>query len=365
MIITENKILAWKAQHQSQVTAIADDCTRTFLTAMGQSGDPSTHELAQATLSAREQAVSSLTDKALLDTLPNGATEPNAQAAFCVAWLGLMPPLHIAPPAAHVALAAWRLALAAIIGSVLGMLLFGGLMHILLGMRAIGLLFGSIIGSAGVVYAVSVLARSAKMRAGLKALLGVSSVAQLLLIVSSLGLGGVWGRLAGAGLMKRVVVFMGVMGLLVFTRRDNQVDVGAFKPVVHNAITQWLDYGLLLLMSLSLEPYEANQTTVFEPALARALVDLHHAMPEDLPLMAEAVLQEARQGGLEGLQGPARFVTLDEVPKQTLLWSEDLKGEYQAFGLIEPGDTVMVEAEPVIQNGVVIDFGRVRKVRRV
>jgi hypothetical protein len=40
-----------------------------------------------------------------------------------------------------------------------------------------------------------------------------------------------------------------------------------------------------------------------------------------------------------------------------------LEQAYRPFGLIEDGDTVIVEDEPVIQNGRVLEKGRVRKQR--
>jgi hypothetical protein len=47
-----------------------------------------------------------------------------------------------------------------------------------------------------------------------------------------------------------------------------------------------------------------------------------------------------------------------------LKWEEDLKKKYKCFGIIEPGDPVIVEDEPVIQNGMVAELGSVRKARR-
>ena len=68
------------------------------------------------------------------------------------------------------------------------------------------------------------------------------------------------------------------------------------------------------------------------------------------------------------------FLWLLNFRKQMLDWSlqvlwqpdwqvQELVQRYRPFGLIEEGDTVIVEDEPVIQNGVVLEKGRVRKQR--
>jgi hypothetical protein len=40
-----------------------------------------------------------------------------------------------------------------------------------------------------------------------------------------------------------------------------------------------------------------------------------------------------------------------------LVWSPELEQAYRPFGLIEDGDTGIVEDEPVIQNGRVLEKG--------
>jgi hypothetical protein len=126
---------------------------------------------------------------------------------------------------------------------------------------------------------------------------------------------------------------------------------------------RWLEYSLLLLFALSREQRETTQVAVFDPGLGRAIIDLHRASSADLPVVVEAVILEARRAGLEGVDGAPAFTSTDQGGKRELLWSADLAAQYRPFGLVEDGDRVVVEQEPVLQNGVVIDVGRVRKVR--
>ncbi len=102
---------------------------------------------------------------------------------------------------------------------------------------------------------------------------------------------------------------------------------------------------------------------VLDAGLAKAIQDLHRADATGLPTAAEAVFLEARRMGLEGVAVPARFARSGRPERARLRWSPALEQHYRPFGLIEEGDTVIVEDEPVIQNGSVLEKGRVRKQR--
>ncbi len=367
MMVVEEQIRAWRRAQQASAAALVEECTEALLTTIGRSDAPNAPtgpDLERAAAGLRARAAAALTGDEVLSALPKPPANETREA-LRLSWLGLLPELVITPPEPRLELAVPRLALAAAIGSLLGMMLLGGILHWFLGMRPLGMLIGGMLGAAGVVYGVAVLARNPKLRTGLKAALGVSTAAQLFLSFSTIGMGGLWGRLAGAGgLLRRLLLFATVAALLYFTRQSNRHDPGAFKPVVEGLLRQWVDYGQLLLLSLTSAADEAEPVRQLDTELARSIVALHRVSAADLPLAAEAVLQDARRAGVEGIDGEARFVGKVTGEKQRLLWSDELAGQFRPFGAIEPGDEVLVEEEPVIQHGQVIAHGRVRKVRR-
>ena len=126
---------------------------------------------------------------------------------------------------------------------------------------------------------------------------------------------------------------------------------------------QAVDFSALLLCGLSAGRVEQAQAAALDTGLARAIAGLHRTDSAGLPTAAEAVLLEARRLGLDGLAAPPRYTQPDQASRPRLHWDAELARQYRAFGLIEDGDTVIVEDEPVIVNGSVLEKGRVRKQR--
>jgi hypothetical protein len=242
------------------------------------------------------------------------------------------------------------------------MTLLGGLLNLTLGLRGVGMLVGAPGGGAAAMYAVGKLAESKTLRFTLKALMGVAWTADLL-GATALRFGTIWGRLAGFGLLRRVLVYASVVSLLAFTRGSAQYDPRAYRNAVRDAIRQAVDFSSLLLCGLSAGRAVPPQTATLDADLARAIQGLHRADGAGLPTAAEAVLLEARRMGLDGVSVPPRFTRSAPSERPRLRWGPELAEQYRTFGLIEEGDTVIVEDEPVILNGSLLEKGLVRKQR--
>jgi hypothetical protein len=358
----EDQLHSWLQHTEPRVKTLVKDTSDHYLGILAESDFPDDADRDRAAAALRRQALDALDDDGLIAALPNPPGNPNAIEALRGAWFGMIPDLLIPPPRPQLELAPWRLALAAATGSLLGLLVIGALLNLLLDMRATGMLFGAVLGAGAATYGVLMLARSEKLRKRLALLLGLASVVQVFASFASVGLGGLWGRLGGS-LFKRILAFAAMVALLVFTRESRHFDSASYQPVVETTVRRWLEFSLLLLFTLSREPRETQRVAVFDPGLGRAIVDLQRSTTDDLALAAEAVILEARRGGLEGVDGPARFTAAEQGEKRELLWTAELATEYRPFGWVEDGDRVVVEQEPVLQNGVVIDLGRVRKLR--
>ncbi|MBK1717008.1 hypothetical protein [Thiocystis violacea] len=361
-VILEESIRAWMAGSQTLRERITEQGTERFLAVLGSTEPPDRARVDRASASARDEVFAALTADAVLDSLPTAPTDAGAREALRSRWLSLSPAWSLPLPVSGPSLSAQRLAIAAAIGSLLGMMLLGGLLNLTLGIRGVGMLIGGPAGAALAMYAVGRLTESKALRRTLKTLLGVAWTADLL-GAASLGLGALWGRLAGVGLLRRILVYAGAVSLLAFTRGGAQYDIRAYRRSVRDLIRQWVEVSSVLLGCLSAGPVTSHAEAALDAGLARAIQDLHRSEAASLPAAAEALLLEARRMGLEGISAPPRFAESGRAERPRLRWSPELEERYRPFGLIEDGDTVIVEDEPVIQNGRILEKGHVRKQR--
>lgn len=361
-IVLEESIRAWMAGSQSLRERITEQGTARFLAVLESTAPPDRACVDRATASARDEVFVALTADAVLDSLPTTPTDSGAREALRSRWLSLSPAWSFPLPVSGPGLSAQRLAIAAATGSLLGMAVLGGLLNLTLGVRGLGMLIGGTAGAGLAMYAVGRLTESKTLRRVLKTLLGVAWTADLL-GAASLGLGALWGRLAGVGLLRRILVYAGVVSLLAFTRGGARYDIRAYRDAIHDLIRQWVDVSSVLLCCLSARPVTSSTEAVLDAGLARAIQDLHRSDAANLPAAAEALLLEARRMGLEGVSVPPRFGQTERAERRCLRWGPELEQAYRPFGLIEDGDTVIVEDEPVIQNGRVLEKGHVRKQR--
>ncbi|WP_295390035.1 hypothetical protein [uncultured Thiodictyon sp.] len=362
-VIIEEAIRGWMAANRGLREQVVRQGVERFFATLGDREPTTPDQVGRAVAAARDTVFAALTAQPVLDALPFPPVEPGAREALRSHWYGLNPAWVLpGPPTTERSLSAQRLAIAAGGGSLLGMLIFGTLFNLSLDLRAIGMLIGAPAGAAGAMYAVGRLAESKALRVALTTLLGLAGTLDLAR-VATLGAVGLWGRLAGVGLLRRILLYPGVVALLAFTKGSSQYDRGAYRESIQDLIRQWVDGSAILLCSLATAPVQAPRGPVLDPDLARAIQDLHRADLPGLPAAAEALLLEARRLGLAGLTDPARFTAAERAQRRRLRWGPELAEHYRPFGLIEAGDTVIVEDEPVIQNDTVLEKGLVRKQR--
>ena len=361
-VVLEESIRGWMAAHQPLREQLAEYGSERFFAALTPGERPTPGQLERAIAGAREAVFAALTADTVLDDLPTPPADAGAREALRGAWLCLNPAWGLPSPPPSQGLSAQRLAVAAAVGSLLGMRLLGGLLSLALDLRAVGMVLGAPAGAAAAMYAVGRLAESKTLRFVLKGLMGVAFTADLL-GAGALGLGAIWGRLVGFGLVRRVLVYTGVIALLAFTRGSTQYDARAYRKQIHGVIRQAVDFSALLLCGLSAGRVEHAEAAALDPGLARAIQGLHRTDGPGLPTAVEAVLLEARRLGLDGLAAAPRYTQPNQASRPRLHWDSDLARQYRAFGLIEDGDPVIVEDDPVIVNGSVLEKGRVRKQR--
>jgi len=141
---------------------------------------------------------------------------------------------------------------------------------------------------------------------------------------------------------------------------------GEYEKTVRAAIEQWLEWAVAILTALcfhhtSSKTSETDESKAFR-RLAKVIYALHQACPESLAVVADELIQEARNSGFEGLQGAPAF-TAAGAREETLVWKKNLQSKYETFGHVTEGDRVTIERPAVVFVGKVVQRGLVRKVR--
>jgi hypothetical protein len=137
--------------------------------------------------------------------------------------------------------------------------------------------------------------------------------------------------------------------------------------VVRAAVEQWVDWAVPMLTILCLHQSQTPGTeTDTEKALRRIgklVYALHQAPAPSLPVVADELIQEAKNSGFAGLEGPPAFLEAGLAPPEITTWKKEFQNRYETFGDIAEGDQVRIERPAVIFDGRVVQRGLVRKVR--
>jgi len=248
----------------------------------------------------------------------------NAVAAVALGFDGIARPVRIPAPVMAAETKTVTLALAGAAGAVGGMLGLAPLMRLAFDMRDLGLVLG---GPLGALIAVLVVHRLARLR-----------------------------------LFTRVLpwLFVRPKALRGALRSEHE-------KAVRVSIEQWVDWAVVILAVLcfyrSGRPQSQTDRDKALRKIGTLVYALHRTPAESLPVVAHELIQEAKNSGFEGLEGPPAFLETGRDEKETILWRQDLQNKYETFGHITDGDQVMVERPAVVLGGEIVQRGLVRKVR--
>lgn len=250
--------------------------------------------------------------------------DDRALAGIRLAFDVIAKPLRIPAPPVRRDPRILTLALTASAGAALGMLGLTPLLRWAYDMRDLGFVLG---GPLGALLAVLVVHRLSRIRALLRWLPGRSADT---------------GSISGDA------------------RRDHE-------KVVRAAIELWLDGAVAMVGMLCLYDSWSDKPGTGKDAafrrLSKLIYTLHRTAGAALPVVADELIQAARNYGFEGLDGPPAFAD-DRGPSQNVLvWKKGLLNQYETFGHVAEGDRVTVERTPVVFEGEVLERGLVRKVR--
>jgi len=296
-----------------------------YFEALGPGGCPAGTDLDIAQTRLRSFLKKELLSPDWISAASGGAVSDDRSAAtVALMFDSVESPLHIPEPARHNEPKAYRVAISAMAGAVAGIAILTPVFRLAFDMRDVGLVMGGPLGALCAVLVVLRLSRSRFL----------------------------------ARLLPRV--FRVAERLPAYDRKNHE-------QVVRVSIEQWLNQSVALLATLcSSRSWKTEPTADRESAfrrIAELIYSLHGASSKSLSVVADELIQEARNCGFEGLEGPPAFLSSAGGEQAVLAWTRDLLSRYEAFGDIAEGDKVRVERRPVVFGGSVIERGLVRKLR--
>jgi hypothetical protein len=304
---------------------LVKDGTKEYFEVVGSGNYPESANLDIAQTRLQSFLINKLLSPTWLSTVSGGRVSDDRSAAtVALIFDAVVSPLQIPGPARIDKPKAYRVALMAMVGAVAGMAILSPLFRIAFDMRDLGLVIGGPLGAMCAVLAALRLSRS---------------------------------RLISKLLPK---VFR-------ITDRLPAYDLKNHEQFVRVSIEQWLSQSIALLAafcssrSWKIEP-AADRELAFR-RIAERIYLLHSASSESLSVVADELIQEARNCGFDGLDDPPVFLSSAGDEQTVLVWTKDLLSRYETFGDITEGDQVRVERRPVVFSGSVIGRGLVRKLR--
>lgn len=320
MLDVKEKIVEAYAATEKLRRDLIDNATDQYFVSLEAGDSPSRAELDVAQAAAHSLLKKELLNPTSISLVSGGSvTDEHLAASVALSFDSIARELLIPEPATHSEPKPFRLAVGAMIGAILGMVVLTPLFRLAFDMRDVGLAVG---GPFGALCAV--------------------------LIVH------------GAGRSRLLRRLLSGRGQIRYDRQNHEL-------VVRTSIEQWLNFAVpLLVMSCYCRSRPAAGPADQESAFRRigALIyALHRTAPESLSVAADELIQQARNCGFDGLEGAPAFLSAASDKQNVIEWTSDLLTKYETFGDVVAGDKVRIERKPVIFDGNVMERGLVRKLR--
>lgn len=170
---------------------------------------------------------------------------------------------------------------------------------------------------------------------------------------------------------KELVLVSNIFGIFITTYLYGKFFNKIFKTVykypvkkevattVKTYLKLWLAMVTLIADKIILSEQKRKEDQNIIKKLPANLIDkiykLYNARGEQIKIIAQEIIQQAKQLGFEGF---------DEFEKSQsdIYWTEKLRKKYDTFGLVNEGDKIHIEEIPNIINGKIIKKGLVRRI---
>ncbi len=358
MIFQQDYIEQIKTSLESEVGVAVKQASEAFLSSLGDEHCPEDSNVMAGNIAAH----SVIKDHVLSERWLSAVTG-NMKIDHCefsrieLAFDNIMPSLAIPKPQDASTMSSLRLALAASVGAILGMMVFTPLARLLLGMRDTGLFLGAPVGAMLLVLASCHAAENKWVKNVLVAALGVATITEVWALLSGGGVfSRLWHRLGGrrSG-VKRLLVYGCAILVLAFSKRVPHIDRLGYEQTIVYTLRQWIDEAIIVLAFLFQPNTLSADSTQCEDmlyAIVAKIKMLQSAGKENVEFAVQELIQETENMGFSSGDGPHQFT-----------WEDSKQNEYDTYGHIELGDLVIVERESVCFKDSIKHKGLVRKLR--
>jgi hypothetical protein len=299
----------------------------------------------------------SLHDPELARGLTGGSAEDTPLLAVHLS--NILPPVKIPvfEPGA-ISPRAWAMAFLAALGALAGGLIGNGLFSLMGQPAYTGFFPGACLGAAICAYLATTLARNNHIRRWLLALVGGLAVLDLTITTLKSVLLPSFLRGSNMAFKRRIVYILAFLALLVM-KPQTRLDREKWRKLLESAALVWLESAVATAAVLMFRlrqpstpqswPSDTRLTAEISVLVKRLMADPR--LSDSLPLAELA--QKLINAGYELTPEPR------QVAPKVLVWRADMSDSFHTFGLVKEGQSVTVEEEPILRDGLVFKKGLV------
>lgn len=155
--------------------------------------------------------------------------------------------------------------------------------------------------------------------------------------------------------LKKVAMFFVVIFAILFMKSETTFNKTKYSEVLSANINEWLNY--VLLISQILMKLNSNNVHSSEDKVISFVVS-------ELSKLSDVSNKEDYEREVSYILTYLKSMGIGIVNENAKVWNTNLEEFYEKYGLIEEGDELIIEKDPVVKDGIVIKKGLVRKNRK-
>ncbi len=290
-----------------------------------------------------------------------------------ISWLNKHP-LIMPEPSKTTELINWRAALTALIGTILGGYLFPLFFLLIMNKTdasRLGMIIGGPLGAGLIIFLHCYISKNRKIKSTFLIGLGIVTITDIFFTAKAAsGLGGLWKAIKGknkgfSSFIKRLFSYLMILIILILAKRKVVFYREDYRKIVKNSIYLWLTGAFEFIHNRLIKPIKSKQHNNNEiNDLLECVYKIHQCPKDYLVDVASEMIVAAKKIGIEGLEEEPVFIKDKLIKPEEFEWSNESEKTYNTIGLVEEGDKVYIEKKPIIKEGVMLNKGTVRKIRR-
>ncbi len=165
----------------------------------------------------------------------------------------------------------------------------------------------------------------------------------------------------------RLPLYLIVAFILKNTVKKPNLNSVEYRELVTAVLNIWIimivQAARLIVLSENSDNKEYELNKINADKLLEYIYKLYYSETENLPVVASEIISYLKTQGFEGVDKIPSFISNNSPEQQSFIWEAGLDTKYEALGVVEAGDKVLVESVPIIKDGEIITKGIVRKIR--